>query len=288
MIEGKKILILGVGSIGGELLKQVVSNNETFIVDLEESRMFDFLEEYRLDGHKIRGQVGDIRDKEFLERIFESFMPDIVFNASARKHVAPMEDTPMEAVSVNIMGTWNIIHLCRKFRVDKFISISTDKVVHADCVMGATKKVAEIMVRNAGYSSVRFGNVMGSNGSLLSIINRRISQGKSVPITDERMERFMMTIPEAVGLILKAAMDEDNAGVYILDMGKPIKIIELAHRIVAEIKRENGKDVPIEIIGMKPGEKLSEKLMTEDEEAQAIKKDNYWILYAKGKDKEKL
>ena len=177
LLQGKKIFILGgAGSIGSELVRQLAQNNKIIVLDIDETRMFDLVEELRLEGKDVNGYVIDVCDKESLERVFcEGSYPDIVINAAARKHVTPMEDTPMEAVHVNIGGTYNAICLCKKYK-SKLIHISTDKVVASDCIMGATKKVAEIMVRNAGYTSVRFGNVLGSRGSFLPIVQKRIEE----------------------------------------------------------------------------------------------------------------
>lgn len=278
MIKNKRILITGVGSIGSELAKQLAQENILFLVDIEETRCFGLVEELRLEKFNVTGRVGDIRDKEFLEFVFNNFHPEIVFNAAARKHVSPCEDNPMEAVSVNIIGTNNLIVFCKKYKVDRFVSTSTDKVVDAEYIMGATKKVAEILVRNAGYVSVRFGNVLNSNGSLLQLWDQRIKSGKSLIVTDERMQRFMMTEKEAVRLMIMACIDFKNGGVYILKMGKPIYIIDLARKIIEEL-RQKGITVPLEIIGMRPGENITEKLMTEEEQKRAVEKDHYWLLY---------
>ena len=157
-MEGKDILVLGgAGSIGSEIVRQLAPKNNIFVIDIDETRMFDLVEELRLEGFNVKGRVGDIRDEDLLrDRSASWCIPDVIFHCAARKHVSPMEDTPMEAVSVNIIGTENVIRLAKSWAKTKLINISTDKVVNADCVMGATKKVAEIMVKNAGYISVRF------------------------------------------------------------------------------------------------------------------------------------
>lgn len=281
MIEGQRILVAGGGgSIGSELVRQLAVNNEVFVFDISETGTFDLVEELRLVGHQVKGAVGDVRDTELLETVFSQFRPEIVFNASARKHVTPMEQTPMEAVSVNVNGTWNLLRLSQKYGVNKFVNTSTDKVVNADCVMGITKRLSELLVRNAGGVSVRFGNVLASQGSLLPLWNRNVAQGKAITVTDERCERYMMTIENAVHLMILAAEDYQEGVVYILKMGEPIKIIDLAKRLVAQIKQESGKHVDIEMIGLRPGEKLKEKLMSEDEEKMAKEHEHYWTLYA--------
>ena len=258
----------GAGSIGSELVRQLAEKNRIVIFDIDETRMFDLVEELRLEGKDVSGYVMDVRDKHAIDEfIFGKAYPSVVINAAARKHVTPMEDTPMEAVSVNIEGTYNLIEICRKYEV-KLINISTDKVVNSDNIMGATKKVAEIMVRNAGFTSVRFGNVMGSRGSVLSIWQKQKDAGKPLTVTDERMERYMMTIEEACSLIIKV-IPEEGGHIYILDMGDPVRILDLAKKIVGE---------NIRMIGIRPGEKLTEQLMTEEERSRAKKIGNIWIL----------
>ena len=275
-MQNKIILVTGgAGSIGSELVRQLAFGNRVVVIDIDETRMFDLVEELKNEGCDIDGYVVDVRDKDALERADPQMRPDVIFHCAARKHVSPMEATPLEAVSVNIQGTFNMLKFTLDHNVSTFINISTDKVVNSDCIMGATKKVAELMVRNAGYTSVRFGNVMGSRGSVIPIWQKQIDEGKPLTITDEKMERFMMTIPEAVELVIKASQMEKVAGkVVILDMGKPINILSLAQ----EILNKAGSQVGTRVIGVRPGEKLYEKLMTEDEEKRAEKIDNFYII----------
>lgn len=268
-MENKKIYIYGgAGSIGSELVRQLADNNEVTVFDIDETRMFDLVEELKLEGKSVWGYVVDVRNKDELIG-----NPDIIINAAARKHVTPMEATPMEAVSVNIEGTYNLIKFADDCEAD-LINISTDKVVNADSVMGATKKVAELMVKNARHTSVRFGNVLGSRGSVIPIWQKQMDDGKSLTVTDSKMTRYMMTIEQACSLIIEAIEHPHYGEILILDMGEPINILELAKSIV----EKSGKDGEIRFIGSRPGEKLTEKLMTAEEEKVAEKKGKFYII----------
>lgn len=273
MIEGQKILITGcAGSIGSELARQLVGKNEIYGIDIAETPFFDLVEELG-----IKGRVGDIADPRVFEDMVQDFgFPNLIFHAAAKKHVTPMELNPEEAVHANIGGTLNVLRFAKKKPI-KVIFISTDKAATADTIMGCSKRFCEIMVRNAGHVSVRFGNVLGSQGSVLPLWQRQIDQGRAVTVTDERMERFFMTIEEACNLVITAAERGNGGEIFILDMGKPIRILDLAKRIIAESR----KDVPIEVIGIRPGEQLSEILMTPAEEARASREfesDRFFII----------
>lgn len=273
-MQDKTILVTGgAGSIGSEIVRQLTPFNKIIVLDIDETRMFDLVEELKNEGNDITGFVVDVRDKEV---IFSSNFRyiDYIFHCAARKHVTPMEDMPMEAVNVNIRGTYNMIKFAQKNGA-KLINISTDKATTSDCVMGATKKVAELMVKNANFTSVRFGNVMGSRGSVIPIWQKQMDEGKSLTITDPKMNRFMMTIPEAVSLVIQASQMENVEGkVVILDMGKPVNILDLAK----EILNKSNSQVGIRTIGARPGEKLYEVLMSPDEEARAEKRDNFYVI----------
>lgn len=270
----KALVTGGAGSIGSELVRQLSKNYKVYIVDTNETGVHDLMEEFRDTDQWVYGRVGDVRDYNTVEDVFADFRPDVVYHAAAYKHVGPMELTPKEAIDTNIIGTYNVLHNAKKHSVKKFVFISTDKAVQSTSVMGATKRVGEIMVRNQGYTVVRFGNVLGSRGSLIPIWERQLNAGKPITITDPDMVRYFMTIQEAVTLVIKAGEGDNGGKILVMDMGKPVKILDLAKELVKSLKR----DVPIEIIGIRPGEFLSEKLMTEEEEKTAIKDGNFWII----------
>ena len=270
-MENKRILITGFsGSIGSELFRQLAEKNEIFGIDLDETRMFDLIEEYQLKGCKVRGIVGDVADSVMLEDVYRTFRPEIVFHAAARKHVKPMEETPMEAIRTNVIGTYNLL----KYKVDKFINISTDKAANPNCVMGATKRLTELLVRQAGYVSVRFGNVLGSRGSVIPFWQGQIDRGEPLTVTDSKMERYFMSIPEAVNLVIEAAEIGESGQIIILDMGQKVNILELAQKIL----KESGRDTGIKMIGARPGESITECLMSESEQKIAKKVNNFWII----------
>jgi len=276
MIKGKRILVTGgAGSIGQELVRQLVPYNKVFILDQNETGMFDAVEEYKQDGLWCEGRVGDVRDESVLEDLFSDFKPQIVFHAAALKHVTPGEQTPREYVNTNIIGTLNVIKYAQRWEcLEKFVFISTDKAVQSSSIMGATKRVAELAVRNQGkgFVVVRFGNVLGSRGSVIPLWQNAIQKGKSIKVTDARMERFMMSIQEAVELVIEAAEIGKGGEIICLEMGKKVNILDLAKKIV----KETQTDTPIEIIGLRPGEQLTETLMFPEE--QFIKSGKFLII----------
>ena len=274
-LKNKRILCAGgSGSLGSELVRQLCKRNKIFILDFNETATFDLTEELKQKGYSVNCRVGDVRDYKTVDDVFSDFKPEIIFIASAYKHVSPMEAYPIEAINTNIIGTWNILHCANRYSVKKLLFISTDKASTSNCIMGATKRVGEMLTRNAGYISVRFGNVMGSRGSLLPLWQAQIDRGEDITVTDERCERYMMSIPEAVSLVIEAAKEGKPGEIYILDMQNPVKIIDLAKRLVEELK---GK-TKIKMIGLRPGEALKEKLMSEEEERSAVKKGKFYIL----------
>lgn len=277
-MKNQRILITGAaGSIGSELVRQLSKQNKVYILDINETGVFDLIDEHQRDGRWVHGRVGDIRDEKTVEEVFSDFKPEVVFHAAAYKHVTPMEWTPLEAINTNITGTYNVIKYAKKWEcLKKFVFISTDKAVQSSSVMGATKRVSEIIVRNQGrgFVVVRFGNVLGSRGSVIPIWQKAIEQGKSIKVTDEKMSRYMMTIDEAVGLVIKAATIGKGGEIICLDMGKKVNILDLAKRIVKEAQVDN----PIEVIGIRPGEQLTERLMFEEEEKIAVKKGEFFII----------
>ena len=277
MIKNKNILITGgAGSIGSELVRQLAPGNRVFILDFNETALFDLISEEKLKGHWVNGRVGNVRDPETVNDVFSDFRPDIVFHAAAYKHVTPMEMYPREAVDTNILGTLNVIEHAKKYETKKFIFISTDKAVQSASIMGASKRVSEIITRNQGrgFIVVRFGNVLGSRGSVIPIWQKQINEGQKITITDPKMERYMMTIEEACHLVIKASEIGKGGEIIILDMGEKIKILDLAKKIIAESRKKVG----IKVIGVRPGEELTESLMFAEEEKIAIKKGNFYII----------
>ena len=278
MIKGKRILVTGgAGSIGSELVRQLAVNNKVFILDFNETDTFDLYEELHHEGHWVHYRVGDVRNLDTVKDVFSDFKPQYVFHAAAYKHVTPMEIYPEEAVQTNIIGTLNVLKTARNLEcVEKFVYISTDKVIHANSVMGATKKVGEIMVKNSGkgFVAVRFGNVLGSRGSVIPFWQNQINRGKDITVTDERMERYFMSIDEACSLVIKAGEKGNGGETIVLDMGKRVNVLELAKEVI----NKSGRDVGIKMIGIRPGETIDEKLMTKEEEESAVKDGNFWIL----------
>lgn len=276
MIKRKRILCTGGGgSIGSELVRQLAPKNKIFILDNNETATFDLTEELKLEGMWVNCRIGDIRNKETVHEVFSDFKPQIVFHAAAYKHVAPMEYSPEEAIETNILGTLNILKEAKKWEcLEKFIFISTDKVIKARSVMGATKRVGEIMVINRGGIVVRFGNVLGSRGSVIPLWQNSLERNKPLNVTHKDMKRYFMTIPQAVYLIIQAAEMGEGGEIFILDMGESVNVLDLAKKVL----QESGKDVGIKMIGIRPGENLDEKLMTSEEEKIAIKKGNFYII----------
>lgn len=278
MIKNKRILVTGgAGSIGSELVRQLAVNNKVFILDQNETGTFDLREELKLEGHWVHSRTGDIRDKSTIADVFEDFKPQYVFHAGALKHVTPGEEYPEEMVKTNIIGTLNLIQEAKRWEcLEKFVFISTDKVVNAKCIMGITKLCAESIVRRMGkgFVAVRFGNVLGSRGSVIPIWQSQIEKGKPITVTDERMKRYMMTIPEAVNLVIQAGIKGVGGECFILDMGEQVNVLDLAQEILNKSSKKTG----IKMIGMRTGETLEEKLMTEEEEKIAIKDGNFYVI----------
>ena len=267
----KRILITGAaGSIGSELVRQLSKQNTVYCLDQNESGLADLMEEL-----KVHGRVGDIRDETTVRDVFSDFKPQVVFHAAALKHVTAMELVPRETVMTNIIGPLNVIEYAKRWEcVEKFVFISTDKAVQSTSIMGATKRVGEIIVRNQGrgFLVVRFGNVLGSRGSVIPIWQRQINQGKNVTVTSPEMTRYMMTIEEAVTLVVDAAEKGKGGEIFCLDMGKKVNVLELAKEVVKGTRSE------IDIIGLRKGEQLTETLMSLEEELIAKKEGNYYVI----------
>ena len=273
-LNNKRIVVFGgAGSIGAELVRQLAPKNKVYVVDINESGLFDLIES--IDSKSLWGRVGDIRDERTVNDIFEDFRPQIVFNCAAYKHVPLMEYTPMEAIQTNVIGNYNLIHSARTHResLEKFIFVSTDKAVGTHSIMGATKRLSEVITINQGFTVVRFGNVMGSRGSLTTIWQRKMDDGHSLPVTDKRMERFMMTIEQAVSLVIDATKVSEGGEIFVMEMGKRHSILDLAKKII----KETGEG-DIEMTGIREGETLTEDVMTQEERSRAYKKDNFYII----------
>ena len=275
-LREKRVLITGAaGSIGAEISRQVANYNpeEIAIVDINESDLADLELElgYLLHHNKIKMYLCDISDAHKVDKVFEAFMPDVVFHAAAYKHVPIMEKFPEEAVRVNIIGTHNLAMAAVKFNVSNFVLISTDKAVNPSSIMGATKRIAEHIVTGAGRESssnfvaVRFGNVIVSRGSALPIFLNQLKNGGPITITHPEMKRYFMTIPEAVALVLQAAATGKNGDIFVLDMGEAIKIVDLVRDLILLHNLVPNKDIKIEFTGIREGEKLYEEVLTAEE-----------------------
>lgn len=275
-LKDKVVLITGAaGSIGSGIARQILNYQPSKIILLDqwESGLYDLqidLIAQEKDGN-VEVVIGDVRDFIRMKRLFMALKPDIVFHAAAYKHVPLMENNPSEAVKTNVLGTKNIVDLADEFKVEKMVMISTDKAVNPTNVMGASKRIAEIYAQNKNETSstlfvtTRFGNVLGSNGSVIPLFKRQIEQGGPVTVTDENVTRYFMTIPEACQLVLEAGAMGKGGEIFVFDMGKPVRIVDLAKKMIRLSGLELGKDIEIKITGLRPGEKLYEELLADKE-----------------------
>lgn len=271
MLKGKRIFVAGgSGSIGSELVRQLSEKNSVYVLDMDETGVVDLCEELQIKGLDVQGSVGNVRDWRYVEHVISEFKPDLIINAAAYKHVKALETVPMEAVRTNVEGNYNL--LCAA-KGAKFVFVSTDKAVSANSVMGTTKRLSEIITKNYGGIVVRFGNVMGSRGSVIPFWQNQINRGDPITVTDERMERYMMTIQEACSLVIEAAEKGKPGETYILDMGRKVNVLDLAKQVVAAAGRGE-----IKMIGMRPGETLTEELMTPEEEKRAVKTGRFHVF----------
>ena len=275
-IRGKVALVTGAaGSIGSELVRQISKFSPGLIIllDQAESPLYELDFELCTEGKKIKYEivVGDIREEERMENLFRVFKPEIVFHAAAYKHVPLMEENPSESIRTNVMGTKIMADLSVKFGVKKFVMISTDKAVNPTSVMGATKRIAEIYAQSLGTESTtafittRFGNVLGSNGSVIPVFKKQIENGGPLTVTHPEVTRYFMTIPEACQLVLEAGAMGMGGEIFIFDMGKSVKIVDLAKKMIKLSRLELGKDIQIKFTGLRPGEKLYEELLNDKE-----------------------
>jgi FlaA1/EpsC-like NDP-sugar epimerase len=292
-LKGKVILVTGAaGSIGSGLVKQIGNYEPKTIVllDQAESALYDLQQELHSKGNLFPFDIviGDIRNYDRLKRVFDFYKPEYVFHAAAYKHVPLMENNPSEAVLTNVKGSKNLVDLALEYDVQKFVMISTDKAVNPTNVMGASKRVAEIYAQTKNqlgktrFVTTRFGNVLGSNGSVIPLFQKQIEQGGPLTITDERITRFFMTIPEACQLVLEAGSMGQGGEIFVFDMGKSVKIIDLAKKMIQLSGLELGKDIEIKVTGLRPGEKLYEELLASEE--NTIPTHNPQILIAKTKE----
>ena len=271
-IQGKCVLVTGAGgSIGSEICRQVVKLGASRLILMGRGENSIHEIGIELRNAPIVRFIGNLRDKARMTKLFEQYHPQVVFHTAAHKHVPLMELCPAEAVANNVFGTQLLLDLAQQYKVEKLISISTDKAVNPTSVMGATKRMAELILasrRIPGFAAVRFGNVLGSRGSVIPTFKKQIAKGGPVTVTDENMTRFFMTIPEAVGLVLRAGALAQGGEIYVLDMGKPMKIIDLARNLIRLSGFEPDVDIPIKIVGLRPGEKLYEELTNTGEETE--------------------
>jgi FlaA1/EpsC-like NDP-sugar epimerase len=277
-ISGKNIIVTGAaGSIGSEIVRQIIPFHPALLVlvDNAESPLYDLeleLSENRVIEHnRIEIVIGDIRNLERMRNVFQTFRPDIVFHAAAYKHVPVMENNPSESILNNVMGTRIIADLADEFRVRKFIMVSTDKAVNPTNIMGATKRIAEIYVQSMNarsktrYITTRFGNVLGSNGSVIPRFRKQIEKGHPITVTHPDVTRYFMTISEACQLVLEAGAMGKGGEIFIFDMGESIRIADLAKKMIQLSGLTLGKDIQIVYTGLRPGEKLYEELLTNEE-----------------------
>lgn len=290
LIKGKSILVTGGGgSIGSELCRQIAKFNPSrlIIFDIYENNLYNIEMELKQNHYdekfEIVAIVGSVRDKKRLEQVFKKYNPYLVFHAAAHKHVPLMEVSPLEAIKNNVFGTYNVANYADKYSVKRFILISTDKAVNPTNIMGATKRMCEMIIQafnqksKTEFTAVRFGNVLGSNGSVLPLFKKQISAGGPVTVTHKEITRFFMTIPEAVSLVLQAMSYAKGGEIFVLDMGEPVKIYDLAVSLIKLSGLEPNVDIPIEITGLRPGEKLYEELLMSEEGLQTTAHNKIFI-----------
>jgi FlaA1/EpsC-like NDP-sugar epimerase len=286
---GKRVLVTGGGgSIGSELCRQILrcQPSELILLGHGENSIFEIYHELRrwqMPNTIIRPVIADVRFAERLQAVMTQLKPQVIFHAAAHKHVPLMELNPAEAVTNNVLGTRNVLQAAQAVGVERFVMVSTDKAVNPTSIMGVSKRTAELLVHRAAaetglpYVAVRFGNVLGSRGSVVLTFKKQIAAGGPVTVTSPEMTRYFMTIPEAVQLVLQAAVLGEGGEVFVLDMGDPVKIIDLARDIIALSGLEVGRDIDIEIVGCRPGEKLYEELFIKGEEYHRTRHEKIYI-----------
>ena len=279
-LKDKKIIVTGGGgSIGSELCRQIAKckPKELIIFDIYENNAYEIEQELKRTYPylNLKTIIGSVRDYDRLENVFKKYKPEYVFHAAAHKHVPLMENSPNEAIKNNCLGTLNTVKIADKYKVKKFVLISTDKAVRPTNIMGATKRICEMIIQaydkksKTDYVAVRFGNVLGSNGSVIPLFLKQIENGGPVTVTHKNITRYFMTIPEAVSLILQAFCYAEGGEIFVLDMGEPVKIYDLAKKLIRYKGYEPNVDISIKITGLRPGEKLYEELLMEEEGLKA-------------------
>lgn len=275
-VSGKVVMVTGGGgSIGSELCRQIAGHGprQLVIVDIYENNAYDIQQELirkypRLDLVVL---IASVRNTNRMEQVFERYRPDIVYHAAAHKHVPLMETSPNEAVKNNVLGTWKVVQAADRWKVKRFVMISTDKAVNPTNIMGATKRICEMIIQTYNnhseteFVAVRFGNVLGSNGSVIPLFKRQISEGGPVTVTDPNIIRYFMTISEAVSLVLQAGAYAKGGEIFVLDMGEPVKIVDLAVNLIKLSGYKVGEDIEIKFTGLRPGEKLYEEMLMAEE-----------------------
>lgn len=289
-LQDQVVVVTGAGgSIGSELCRQIVKfqPRKLVMIDINENSLYMLEQEFRRhiehgqmsQNIEMKSLIASIRDKKAIDEIFSRYHPDVVYHAAAHKHVPLMETRPMEAIKNNVFGTNNVIRSCIEHRVKRFIMISTDKAVNPTNVMGATKRMTEMILQANGHNgvtkmaAVRFGNVLGSNGSVIPIFKAQIAEGGPVTLTSKEIIRYFMTIPEAAQLVLQAGYYADQGDIFVLDMGEPVKILDLAEKMIRLAGLKPYEDIEIKEIGLRPGEKMFEELRLDGEDTTRTKND---------------
>jgi len=282
-LEGRSVMVTGGGgSIGGELARQICKfrPRSLILLDHGENGLFHINLELKKKWSEMEIElelvVADIRDRDKMDKIFKKYRPEVVFHAAAHKHVPMMEFHPDEAVMNNIIGTKNVAELADEYGAERVVMISTDKAINPTSVMGASKRVAEMVVKDLGsgnktkFVAVRFGNVLESNGSVVPMFKQQIAEGGPVTVTDREVKRYFMTLPEASQLVIQAGALGKGGEVFVLDMGEPVKVLDMAEELIRLSGLEVGEDIEIKIVGLRPGEKMFEEIMTEEERSGVL------------------
>lgn len=275
-ISQKTVLVTGGGgSIGSELCRQIAKYNpgKLIVLDCYENNAYDLQQElsYQYPELNLEVIIASVRDEKRLDELFSQYHPQLVFHAAAHKHVPLMEKSPQEAIKNNVFGTWNAAHAAHKYQAEKFVLISTDKAVNPTNIMGATKRICEMItqaiqtISETDFVAVRFGNVLGSNGSVIPLFKRQIRHGGPVTVTHKDITRYFMTIPEASQLVLQAASFATGGEIFVLDMGRPVRIYDLAEKLIRLSGYIPNQDIDIKVTGLRPGEKLYEELLMAEE-----------------------